>query len=128
MFTPNWGKSAGFDENAAHTIDDGSSSSALNIPLTSSENVALDVPRRPGENTERHRRELVQKPNARILDHATAAAYVGVSERTFDKLRGVYRALDPIEFGRRRVWDIRVLDNWLDEISALNDESQKYTW
>lgn len=63
------------------------------------------------------RRRLVALPEPRFLDQATAAAYFGISERTFEALWRSYRMPRPHRFGRRLVWDRKHLDEFADRIS-----------
>jgi hypothetical protein len=52
----------------------------------------------------------------RLLDRKQAAAYCGISPNHFDAHVG--SALQAIAIGRRRLWDIRVLDRFIDGLSA----------
>lgn len=55
----------------------------------------------------------------RLLSRDLAAEYCGVAAPTFDEHIG--KAVPPVEIGRRRLWDIKALDRWLDERSGLVD-------
>ena len=54
----------------------------------------------------------------RGLSHVEAAAYVGVSPTTFNKLVADGRMPQPRCIGTRRVWDIRLLDDHFDRIDG----------
>lgn len=56
----------------------------------------------------------------RVLNTRQAAAYVGVSAQTFDKLveRGVFDR--PLMLDERRRWDRHALDRAMDKLSGLN--------
>jgi hypothetical protein len=53
----------------------------------------------------------------RLLCRDAAAAYLGISANHFEE--HVADAVPAIEIGRRKLWDIRALDRWLDERSGL---------
>jgi hypothetical protein len=46
-----------------------------------------------------------------------AAAYCGVTAQHFEDTIG--KEVSPIELGRRRLWDVKALDRWLDVRSGL---------
>lgn len=66
-----------------------------------------------------HAKQLVSKPEARFLNQATAAAYLGLSERTFEKQWRAYLMPAPHRMGRRLVWDRKLLDEWADVLSGI---------
>jgi predicted DNA-binding transcriptional regulator AlpA len=49
-----------------------------------------------------------------------AAAYLGISERTFEKQWRAESLPQPIRFGRRLLWDRKRLDQWADEVSGIH--------
>lgn len=51
----------------------------------------------------------------RMLCREAAAEYCGISGTHFD----THVDVPPVEIGRRKVWDIRSLDRWLDQRSGL---------
>jgi hypothetical protein len=51
----------------------------------------------------------------RLLSRAAAAAYCGVSPGLFDQT--IARDVQAIEIRRRRLWDIKALDRWIDRRS-----------
>jgi hypothetical protein len=53
----------------------------------------------------------------RLLSRVRAAAYCGLSPNAFDE--HVAPIVQPIEFGRRNLWDVKALDRWLDRESGL---------
>jgi hypothetical protein len=53
----------------------------------------------------------------RLLSRDLAAEYCGVTPPTFDE--HVATVIPPLEIGRRRLWDIRALDRYLDVRSGL---------
>ena len=54
----------------------------------------------------------------RLLSREDAAAYCGVSPNHFHKY--IARSVTSTRFGRRVVWDIKVLDKYLDSLSDLD--------
>jgi hypothetical protein len=54
----------------------------------------------------------------RLLCCKAAAAYCGMSAGSFTTYVAPHVA--PLEFGRRRLWDLRMLDAWLDRRSRLD--------
>lgn len=65
------------------------------------------------------RRQYVTQPEPRFFDQPTAAAYLGISERLFEKQWRAYQLPYPRKIGRRCVWDRKVLDHWADVVSGL---------
>lgn len=63
------------------------------------------------------RAELPIGMTPRLLCREAAAAYCGISPNHFDE--HIAAAVRPLEFGGRKVWDIRALDRWLDVRSGL---------
>lgn len=59
---------------------------------------------------------------ARLLDRKVAAAYCGLSPNAFDK----YVEIQPIRFGKRKLWDKVALDRWLDRKSGLSTGSSRF--
>ncbi|MGH6719020.1 MAG: helix-turn-helix transcriptional regulator [Alphaproteobacteria bacterium] len=55
----------------------------------------------------------------RGLDAAMAATYIGVPRRTFARLVRDGKLPGPLPFGGRKVWDRKVLDRALDELSGI---------
>ncbi|MSP83752.1 MAG: hypothetical protein EXQ94_12755 [Alphaproteobacteria bacterium] len=64
-------------------------------------------------------RRLAANLHPRGLNRDQAAQYVGLSISTFNRLvaEGILPA--PLHFGRRRVWDRRLLDTVLDALSGV---------
>ena len=52
----------------------------------------------------------LRAPVIRCLNRLEAARYLGVGTTLFDELR-----VPSVNFGRRRVWDVIDLNDWLDE-------------
>ena len=52
----------------------------------------------------------------RLLSKPIAATYLGISERTFDRLKSASNFPDPIRIGRRRLWDRIAIDQYFDEL------------
>ena len=52
----------------------------------------------------------------RLLDRKQAAAYCGISPNHFDA--HIARFIQAITIGRRRLWDIRALDRFIDGLST----------
>lgn len=65
------------------------------------------------------RNRYVSLPEPRFFDQATAAAYLGLSERYFETQWRLFKLPYPRRMGRRRVWDRKVLDRWADITSGL---------
>jgi hypothetical protein len=58
----------------------------------------------------------------RLLHRGQAAAYCGVSAGHFDD--HIATAVPPISIGRRKLWDVRALDRYLDRLSGLDPDLQ----
>ena len=71
------------------------------------------------QGSDNRRRRYVTPPEPRFFDQPTAAAYLGISERLFEKQWRAYQLPYPRKIGRRCVWDRKVLDHWADVISGL---------
>lgn len=56
----------------------------------------------------------------RLLGREAAAAYCGMSAGHFD----AHCPVKPHEYGKRKLWDVRALDRWIDQGSGLD---QPYT-
>jgi hypothetical protein len=67
------------------------------------------------------RRLLTRPPEPRFFDQATAAAYLGVSERSFETLWRSHQMPTPYRLGRRLLWDRKILDTFADELSKIVD-------
>jgi hypothetical protein len=57
----------------------------------------------------------------RLLRRGEVAAYLAIHPETFE--RHVRPHLPEVEIGTRTLWDIKVLDRWLDEKSGLVGET-----
>lgn len=55
----------------------------------------------------------------RLLSREQAAAYCGISPNHFDAHVALYVA--PIAFGGRRLWDIQLIDRWLDHKTGVSE-------
>jgi hypothetical protein len=51
----------------------------------------------------------------RLLDIEAISHYCGVSANTFLK----YCPVRPLRLGRCRLWDVRAVNHWLDELQCL---------
>ncbi|WP_443030657.1 helix-turn-helix transcriptional regulator [Sphingomonas sp. RT2P30] len=67
----------------------------------------------------------VAPPIVRLLGQAIAAAYLGVSERTFEQQWRSGALPEPHRIGRRLLWDRKLLDRWVDDLSGIG-EPQNY--
>ncbi len=68
-------------------------------------------------------------PTARLFDATTAAAYLGMSARTFDKHWRAGKLPAPHRIGRRLLWDRRLLDDFVDQLSGLGPpDPETYVW
>lgn len=52
----------------------------------------------------------------RLLSRERAAAYCGISPSLFDEYLAV--TIPPVGIGRRKLWDVKALDRWLDAQSG----------
>ena len=53
-----------------------------------------------------------------------AAAFLGISPRTFEKLWRSHQLPHPHRLGRRLLWDIKILERYVDVLSKLDDQSK----
>jgi predicted DNA-binding transcriptional regulator AlpA len=51
-----------------------------------------------------------------------AAAFLGISSRTFEKLWRSRILPQPYRLGRRLLWDIKVLESYVDGLRELEDD------
>lgn len=68
------------------------------------------------------RRELPAGMTPRLLCREAAAAYLGISANHFED--HVAAAVPPVEIGKRKLWDVRALDRWLDRQSGFGDATR----
>lgn len=68
-------------------------------------------------------RQLYTPPTPRLLGVLHAAAFLGISARTFEKLWRGNELLQPHRFGRRLLWDVKVLERYVDRLSGLDEYS-----
>jgi predicted DNA-binding transcriptional regulator AlpA len=68
-------------------------------------------------------RQLFTPPVPRLLGMPHAAAFLGISPRTFEKLWRSYRLPQPYRLGRRLLWDVKVLEKYVDTLAEPDDES-----
>lgn len=54
-----------------------------------------------------------------MFGQGVAAAYLGVSERTFEAQWRAGTLPEPLRLGRRLLWDRKLLDRWADQTSGL---------
>ncbi|OQW34128.1 MAG: hypothetical protein A4E20_11885 [Nitrospira sp. SG-bin2] len=71
----------------------------------------------------------------RLLDREKAAAYVGLSPNAFDRevRAGTFPAPFPLTRIRRRLWDVKALDDALDrergiKVKVNDREARKAAW
>jgi hypothetical protein len=67
------------------------------------------------------RRPLPAGLTPRLLSRDEAATYLGVSAPHFDA--HVAQHVRPVEIGKRRLWDIKALDRWLDGQAGFAEAS-----
>ncbi len=65
------------------------------------------------------RQQLIIPPTPRLIEMAHAAAFLGIGERTFETLWRTNRLPQPHRIGRRLLWDVKVLDRYVDALSGL---------
>ena len=68
-------------------------------------------------------RQLITPPIPRLLGMPHAAAFLGLSPRSFEKLWRTHQLPQPHRLGRRLLWDIRLLEEYVNELSGLSDPS-----
>lgn len=68
-------------------------------------------------------RQLITPPVPRLLGMPHAAAFLGISPRTFEKLWRHHQLPQPYRLGRRLLWDIRALEKYVDSLGSTADES-----
>lgn len=61
----------------------------------------------------------------RLLTTQLAAEYCGVSADLFERHFGAI--IEPVRIGRRKMWDRRAIDRWLDERSGLAERGE-FDW
>lgn len=72
---------------------------------------------------------LTSPPVPRLFSAPMAAAYLGISERTFEKHWRSSRLPAPHRLGRRLLWDRKLLDQFIDRLSGLSaDETDNEPW
>jgi predicted DNA-binding transcriptional regulator AlpA len=57
-----------------------------------------------------------------------AAAFLGISPRSFEKLWRARTLPQPYRFGRRLLWDIRVLESYVDALGGFTEEKSDADW
>ena len=74
-------------------------------------------------------RQLITPPVPRLLGMPHAAAFLGISARTFEKLWRSSQLPEPYRLGRRLLWDIKVLEGYVDRLGGFDDhEKSSGTW
>jgi hypothetical protein len=63
-------------------------------------------------------RKLPAGMTPRLLTREAAATYCGISPNHFNV--HLADAVPPISIGRRKLWDVKALDRWLDAQSGLS--------
>ena len=58
----------------------------------------------------------------RLVDRIKAAEYVGLSPSGYDNRVDDGTFPPAIKIGKRRLWDLRVIDKTIDDMSGLNDD------
>ena len=74
------------------------------------------------------RHEALPPPTRRGLHRDEAAAYVGVSAVTFDRLVAEKMMPGPLKMFGRNVWDVRALDRAFDSLPRDDESSQANPW
>jgi len=67
---------------------------------------------------------LITPPVPRLLGMAHAAAFLGISSRTFEKLWRGRQLPQPHPLGRRLLWDIKILEGYVDALGDLGDREE----
>ena len=66
--------------------------------------------------------KIMVEHQPRLLAAPSAAAYLGMSARTFDKHWRSGKLPQPHRVGRRLLWDRELLNHFVDELSGLPKE------
>lgn len=74
-------------------------------------------------NEEPNPHRLWQPPTPRLLSAPLAAAFLGVSPRTFEKLWRTGSFPHPHRIGRRLLWDRKLLDQFVDVLSGVSSDA-----
>jgi len=74
------------------------------------------------------RHEVLPPPTRRGLHREEAAAYVGVSPNTFDKMQADGLMPGPKRVYGRVLWDVRALDRAFDSLPGEGDSAQANPW
>jgi excisionase family DNA binding protein len=74
------------------------------------------------------RHEALPPPTRRGLHREEAAAYVGVSPNTFDRMVADGLMPTPRPVYGRKVWDVRALDRAFDSLPGGEDPAQANPW
>lgn len=64
----------------------------------------------------------------RLISRAAAAEYYGVSPNTFDTMVADGRAPRPKVIGRRRLWDVRELDEAISALAYDGGDDDRNAW
>lgn len=74
------------------------------------------------------KRASLPPPTRRGLDRVEAAAYVGVSPNTFDRMVADGLMPKPAQIYGRKVWDCRRLDSCFDTLQGTPSASHLPSW
>jgi len=93
-------------------------------PIQADTQMAAAASCQPRRASKRERGEHIFSPGItpRLLSRGDAASYCGVSATHF--VQHVASKVPPIQLGRRKLWDIRSLNQWLDQQSGLIEPEQ----
>jgi predicted DNA-binding transcriptional regulator AlpA len=73
-------------------------------------------------------RQLITAPVPRLLGMDHAAAFLGISPRSFEKLWRSYKLPQPYRLGRRLVWDIKILEEYVDALRPYDRDASNEGW
>ena len=68
------------------------------------------------------------EPVPRLLNVATAAAYLGLSSRGFEQQWRAGKLPAPHRLGRRLLWDRKLLDSHVDKLSGITKATIDEDW
>lgn len=74
------------------------------------------------------RRKALPLPTRRMLNRAEAAAYVGVSVNTLDRMIADDLMPGPIRIYSRTLWDVRALDSAIDALPGNDWGDEVNEW
>lgn len=72
--------------------------------------------------------KLITPPIPRLIGMLHASAFLGISPRTFERLWRSYQVPQPHRIGRRLLWDVKLLERYVDELSGIEHTPTNEGW